>query len=241
MKKAVIGIAGLVLIAIIVIIRFNLFEKPVARHNRIVVNVQRPGFFYPFVDSIDTYVLNIDKPGEIYEKLPTGLGDDARWSPDGQWIIYSKFRGIVDHTEISDIYLMRFDGGHQTRLTDNKAGGSYNPTWSPDGKEIAYSSNYPDRIFILNVECILNGEKCSPTPRFLIGGNSPDWSPDGKFIVYEIFGDGIFKISADGTGKPIELTPMDVKICLTQYGHLMEQELQLIAIRSKVMVSKSSS
>jgi TolB protein len=72
------------------------------------------------------------------------------------------------------------------------------PTWSPDGKLIAYThfpyldtafANY--EIWILNIE---NGEK-----RFLCYGFQPDFSPNGKKIAFvDVINYGIAIINVNG-------------------------------------------
>ena len=41
--------------------------------------------------------------------------------------------------------------------------------------------------------------------RLTFGGNgqhAPVWSPSGNYVIYEIVGQGIFRMKADGSGKP---------------------------------------
>ncbi|MGN6255095.1 MAG: TolB family protein [Solirubrobacterales bacterium] len=61
------------------------------------------------------------------------------FSPDGHWIVYSRTvdtpaGGSYDR---SDVYLVRRDGTHRQRLTDD--GRSFDPTFSPDGHWIAFT------------------------------------------------------------------------------------------------------
>jgi Tol biopolymer transport system component len=203
-----------------IVVLFAAFAgKPLAANGRIVIKVDRPGFLDPFVIPQDLYAVAIDGTGEVNEKLPRALGDEAEWSPNGEWIVYSTVNNFWGSAETSDIYLMRSDGSNRRRLTDHRMGGSFSPTWSKDGTKIAYFSydKYGDNagIYIIDVQCLIRGEQCSSTPRFLIDGRSPNWSSDGNFIVYEpaFSGDGIFLIRVDGEGIPRELTPPAVKIC----------------------------
>jgi TolB protein len=55
------------------------------------------------------------------------------WSPDGSQIVYHSY--VPDGT--FDIFTMRSDGSHQTRLTSEEGG---QPAWSPDGRQIAFGS-----------------------------------------------------------------------------------------------------
>lgn len=189
--------------------------KPPVDSNTIVLGVQRAGLLDPFViPPISVYAVSTDGAGEISRKLPPGLGEYPEWSPDGQWIAYVKQDGLTFDT--SNIYIMRRDGRQRTRVTYHD-GGSCHVSWSPDGTHIAYyahDSTTGTGIYLLNVECVLNGTtECDLSPTFLTFGYSPDWSPDGKKIVYEYYKpisareSAILVISTDGTGEPVELTP----------------------------------
>ena len=90
----------------------------------------------------------------------------------------------------SEIYVMNADGGNQRRLTDNLAS-DYSPSWSPDGKRIAFVSRRDGHVHPI---------RGWPTSEIYVmdadGGNpqnltndphhdySPSWSPDGKRIVF---------------------------------------------------------
>jgi Tol biopolymer transport system component len=219
MKKLGLWIVGIMAIISTVVVLAAFAGERLAGNDRIVIKARRPGFLDPFVIPQDLYAVAIDGTGEVNEKMPRGLGDEAEWSPNGKWIVYSTVNNFWGSAEKSDIYLIRSDGSNRTRLTNHRMGGSFSPAWSTDGTKIAYFSydndGNKDGIYIIDVECLVRDEKCSPTPHFLVSGQSPDWSPDGNFIVYTpaFSGDGIFLIRADGERIPRELTPPAVKIC----------------------------
>ncbi len=109
--------------------------------------------------------------------------------------------------------------GKTKQLTDHKIYDDKNPTWSPDGKSIAFFSNHspdPDLdreaidLFIISSS---GGEpQLIHTPH---GKKSmPSFSPDGRFIAY--FGTkgkknwyknhGLWIVPTDGSAQPINLT-----------------------------------
>ena len=53
------------------------------------------------------------------------------WSPNGDMIAFEK---------AGEIWVMRADGTHMRRLTNQRASDG-NPAWSPDGSQIAFNSN----------------------------------------------------------------------------------------------------
>jgi len=77
------------------------------------------------------------------------------------------------------------------------------PTWSPDGKHIAYMSDENGNfdIYVMNVD---TGQARNLTEAHTGDDTSPEWSPDGNWIVYysDRGGGGIYHVSNMG-GAPI--------------------------------------
>lgn len=101
-----------------------------------------------------------------------------------------------------EIYVMDSDGKNQRRLTHHPADDAL-PSWSPDGKKIAFSS-YRNRgnvqIFVMDS----NGQN----PIRLTDGfddNNPDWSPDGQKIAFDSYRDE----GLPGEGWTIQIYVMD--------------------------------
>ena len=88
------------------------------------------------------------------------------------------------------------------------AGPYLSPRLSPDGRRVAVTvSGGPRDVWVYDV---LRG---APTRLTFDGGSSwPIWSPDGKLLVYAARTSGasnLYAISADGGGKPEQLTASD--------------------------------
>ena len=138
----------------------------------------------------------------------------AQISPDGTRVLFD--RG----TDAGfDVFVMDVDGTDVHRLTTT--GDDYDPSWSPDGSEIAFSREDDSKadadttvtsdIFVMDAD----GENVRRLTR---GGpkntyHNPVWSPDGSKIAFmagvEGGPGGLVVINADGS-NPTELVARDV-------------------------------
>jgi Tol biopolymer transport system component len=81
----------------------------------------------------------------------------------------------------ADIYLMVSNGENVQRISPSDAD-EITPTWSPDGKEIAFASNRDNGNFHLYIAVMPHGDESmlGPTDESFVG--FPSWSPDGTGI-----------------------------------------------------------
>ena len=119
------------------------------------------------------------------------------------WLVTSSLHGkIVFHSKRDgnrEIYTMRSDGRHQTRLTHHAASDGV-PAWSPNGRQIAFHS-YRDgnaEVYVMDAD----GSNQRRLTRHPALDGFADWHPDGRKIAFDSNRDGkvnIYVMDADGS------------------------------------------
>jgi Tol biopolymer transport system component len=110
------------------------------------------------------------------------------WSPDGVQVVFiSPCLGRADFFETiyneSSLYIINGDGTGLKQLTPSP-GSDFEPAWSPDGTQIAFTSVRGGfrQIYSLDVETLEVTLLTSTTSA--IESSQPSWSPDGTKIAY---------------------------------------------------------
>ena len=144
-----------------------------------------------------------------------GVGSAAVVRPasegTGTRIAFVRSAAPGDDAANYEIYTVAEDGTDLRRLTNNSVE-DQTPSFSPDGREIAFTRTRRgvSQIFVMahdgsNVRRLTSGTRSSALP---------DWSPDGEWIVFTRYFDAqrqseLFKVRAGG-GTPIRLTDTPV-------------------------------
>lgn len=171
-----------------------------------------------FIMRGDVYVTSIDYQTT---KQITNTPDQERnisFSPDGRTLVYSSERNglwqlytttIVRKEEKQFTYATELK---EERLTNSKVA-SFEPQFSPDGKEIAFLENRTSiRIINLKSKAVRTVMDAKYQYSYSDGDQWFQWSPDSKWLLSGYIGIGgwnnkdVVLLKADGKGEMVNLT-----------------------------------
>lgn len=111
--------------------------------------------------------------------LTLGTANDAGAAADHP-IVFARYTAAAP---VEDLYTVPSSGGTPAKLTHTSTVSDVMPTWSPDGKRVAFvrygSGGAIDGIWTMKTTG--GGLKAIPGTK---GASDPAWSPDGKRIAY---------------------------------------------------------
>ncbi|MDQ4097578.1 MAG: hypothetical protein M3144_06900, partial [Actinomycetota bacterium] len=143
--------------------------------------------------------LAVDGSGSGTIPVPAGLDPvSPSVSPDGTKVVFAA--GYVDES-LKGIYVMNLDGSGLRRLTGG-FGTDVEPSWSPDGRTIAFTNLYPSPPTVGTARVILVNPDGTGGRLLRHGSISGSWSPDGRFLLVGDPSSGrVLAVRADGSGE----------------------------------------
>jgi len=128
------------------------------------------GDLKPFPESSGFWLVSPDGTNARMLRNHEG-GVHLDWSPDGQWFVFGG--------EDRKIWKLKVTGDNLTVILSSSTGLNDSPTWSPDGRRIAFGRFQSDGMTGVYTMAA-NGTDL----RFVGYGGGPSWSPDGKRVAY---------------------------------------------------------
>lgn len=148
-------------------------------------------------------IYNLDLNDGSVDRLTNRLGvlNAPEVSPDGNRITF--MRGAPT-TQQNQIWVMDRNGDNPGNIPQILG---WDPTWSPDGKQILFASDRDGAIQLFTVN--LNGRGLHRVTNLPAIRGRSDWSPDGQSIVTysgEAWNREVYMVNADGSNVR-QLTP----------------------------------
>ena len=125
---------------------------------------------------------------------------DPQISPDGQRIVYvRRAMDIMKDRRTARIWMINADGSEHQKLSSQEVNEG-NPSWSPDGQRIAFTSS-TDQGSELFVYWVKTG-KIAKLSQLEHSPSGISWSPDGKWLAFSMFVPGKELVLVNPPSKP---------------------------------------
>ena len=144
------------------------------------------GAYAAYVSYPDSMVWRVNRDGSGQIQLaslpPEAYARGLHWSPDGRLIAFTE-----DVAGKEAIYMIPAEGGTPVRFLPDVKESQSGPTWSPDGKWLAYWVNNGDESSTSGIRIVdLATRHMTHLPSAPQNATWPTWSPNGRYIACDI-------------------------------------------------------
>jgi len=169
-----------------------------------------------YLDRRRTHLYVFDVASKSLTQVSSGDFDDSNpaWSPDGKFLALAsnRVKPDPDASYASTIWVVAADNtdkGASLRQVTSEKGGDHNPSWSPDGKWITYSTRLDPKLFEYGTSHVAvvpaeGGAAKVLTLALDRNATEPRFTPDGKAID--------FIVDDEGTQNVAQVNMADSKI-----------------------------
>ena len=216
-------------------------ERLLFRHWNAWKDNKRTHVFVVAVDNGDTTDLT---PGD-WDAPPFSLGGptDYAFAPDSKKLAFVRNTDKVEATSTnSDVFVLPVTGGEPTRITGSNMGADSSPSFSPDGRYIAYRSQaragFEADAWKLMLYDRESGKSRSLSDKFDFHVESFTFSPDSRkiyFVSHErgltpiysmsVNGDQLTKLIAEGYNDDVKISADGKTLVFTRSSSTMPTEI----------------
>lgn len=172
-------------------------EKPKTAKPIVVQRLQFKRDGQGYLRDVRRHIHVFDVKNKTSVQVTSGPYDDGdpEWSPDGQWLAFVSNRTPEPDTNANtDVFIVRARTGETPRSLTSSPGGDSQPSFSPDGKQVAYvAGGDPKDIWYATrhvaVVPFAGGPSKPMTLNLDRNVSQPQFSPDGQSL-YFILEDG---------------------------------------------------
>jgi dipeptidyl aminopeptidase/acylaminoacyl peptidase len=177
-------------------------KKPKAQRPWVIDRLHFKEDTVGYLDHRRTHLYVFDIASRSMTQVSSGDYDDGdpAWSPDGKYLAFASNRSKPDPdaTYAANIWVVAADntdkGSSPVQVTTG-LGGDHQPTWSPDGKWIAYSTQIDPALFDYATRHIAVSSASGGAAKVLTmaldrNSTSSHFAPDGKSVYFIVDDDG---------------------------------------------------
>lgn len=205
-------------------------HKPSTRRPWVIDRLQFKMDEVGYLDRRRTHLYVFDIAARSVTQITSGDFDDSQpaWSPDGRLLAFTSNRSQPDPdaTYDANIWIVASNtdkGAHLTQVTTNP-GADNSPSFSPDGKFIAYVTQLDPKLFQYATQHIAVSPSIGGPARVLTlaldrNSSDPHFAPDGLSIYFIVDNDGTQNVASVsfGSGK-LGARPVPGRLMVSAYS-----------------------